>query len=184
MVWQAVKWSEPGQVLALLGLDPGLASEQTVQGYYQGLIRQDLHSQAADYVAQALPRWEAVTWAARTVTRLALSDAQAPGATLRAVLQWIRDPGETRRRAAFAAAQSIEATTPEYLLAMAAFYSGGSVAPEGCEPIQPPRDAAGRFCAGAVKLAVARSADLPKAYQVSFSLLDTLLELDAREQDA
>ena len=49
--------------------------------------------------------------------------------------------------------------------ALAAFFSGGSIAPADCTPLPAPREAAGRFAAGAVLVAAAGSGDIAAAHE-------------------
>jgi hypothetical protein len=56
---------------------------------------------------------------------------------------------------------------------MGAFCSGGSIAPDNCPPVQPPRNAAGLFASGAVLSAAAASPNAQAA-------LDRALDAGAR----
>jgi hypothetical protein len=138
--------------------DGGLAPS----AYFDALRTAGRHIEAAEFLGQALPRWEAVAWAVRAVRDVRPADARgaAESAALKAALLWVQDPTENRRRSAFAAAEGADATAPERLAALAAFYSGGSVAPADCAPLPAPKEAAGRFAAGAV-LVAALSAPKP-----------------------
>ncbi len=73
---------------------------------------------------------------------------------LKRALLWVQDPTEVRRRATFDAATAAPTTSPERLAALAVFFSGGTVTPDDCQPIQAPHDAAGKLAAGAVIAAV------------------------------
>ncbi len=123
--------------------------------YFAELRAAGRRADAVDFLGQALPRLEAVAWAARTVR-----DKVPPGSgseprtrALRAALFWVQDPTDQRRRAAFEAAQACDPTGPEALAAYAAFFSGGSMSPPENPPVLPPKPACGRCAAGAVKLA-------------------------------
>ena len=164
--WIRVKWTEARQVTRLLDWrarddepDHGMAP----QAFFLSLRSQGRDAEAAEFLGQALPRWEAVAWAARAVRDLkGIADGDPDAAALKSALLWVQDPTEQRRRAAYDAAEAAEATSPERLAALAAFYSGGSVAPADCEPQPAPREAAGRFAAGAV-LVAAMSGEEPDA---------------------
>ncbi len=79
----------------------------------------------------ALPRYETVGWAARVVRDLGAGGERprADADALKATLLWVQDPTEPRRRGAFDAAQLADMSCAERLAALAAFLSGGSMAP-------------------------------------------------------
>jgi len=60
--------------------------------------------------------------------------------------------------------------SPQRLCALAVFFSGGSLAPEALEPVLAPKETAGKFAAGAVLSAAARSPDRTQALDVAFKL--------------
>ena len=176
--WHRVKWSEARQVLDLLG-EAGetmpAPDGQTPSAYFDRLRADARLAEAAKFLGQALPRLETVAWAARSVRDLSIQDSQASRANapaLRAALLWVGDPTENRRRAAHAAAEACDSASPERLAAMAAFFSGGSIAPPECAVLPAPREAAGLFASGAVLSAAARTGDMPAA-------LDKALDLGA-----
>lgn len=137
---------------AIAGADSaGLAAER--------LIAAGRLQDAAKLVAHALPRREAVWWAcmcARGVPDPALPPEDA--AAIAAAEAWVRRPDEPARRAAAAAAERTKFATPEAWAAMGAFWSGGSMSPEG-QPVVPPAEhLTGTAVAGAVMLAAVRHA--------------------------
>lgn len=164
--WDRVKWSEARQVAAILGWEEEGAPApygSPPHAYFHALRERGRREEAAAFMGQALPRLEAVAWAARAVRDLKGDPgAGAESAALRAALLWVQDPSESRRRRAFEAAAAADAGSAEALAAMAAFYSGGSVAPPQCPPLPAPREAAGRFASGAVMVAAAGASD-PRA---------------------
>lgn len=159
-----MKWSEAGQIIDILKWkEPDGARATAPAAYYKTLVDQGRLDDAVCFLAQALPRHEVVTWAARTVRDLAPASVEPEAqSALKAALLWVQNPAEARRRAAFDAAQAADSCSPECLAAMAAFYSGGSIAPPDCEPLPAPRHAAGLFASGAIRIAAARSAN-PKS---------------------
>ena len=158
MDWTRVKWSEARQITRLLDW-PATASDLdgalSPSLYFEGLRSAGRTVEAVEFIGQALPRWEAVAWAARAVRDLQPDEEPSPAkaAALKSALLWIQDPTESRRRAAFDAAEAAPATCAERLAALAAFYSGGSIAPPDCEPMPAAPNAAGRFASGAVLVA-------------------------------
>jgi hypothetical protein len=107
--------------------------------------------------AFALPRREAVWWAAMCAagTRPSAQPA-AERAAREAAEHWVRRQDEPARRAAMAAARAAGFRAPEAWAAIAAFWSEGSMAPEG-QPILPPApNLTGRAVHGAISLAAVR----------------------------
>ena len=157
MSWNRVKWTEAAQVAALLDdeADLGEDAHAAPKIYFEKLRGGGQLDEATFFLGQALPRFETVVWAARTVRDLRETplkpgpDAEA----LKAALLWVQDPSDTRRRAAFEAANRVKGASAERLVAMAAFFSGGSITPADVPPVPAPKEAAGRFSAGAVLLA-------------------------------
>ncbi len=117
-----------------------------------------LRIEAARLAAHALPKREAVWWCcmcARAVPDPALAEADA--AALVAAEAWVRRPGEEAlRRAAMEAAQRTGFKTPEAWAAVGAFWSGGSMAPEGAPAVPPPEHLTGVAIAGGIVLASVR----------------------------
>jgi hypothetical protein len=162
--WTKVKWTEAGQITALLDWPPAEAKDlaATPEAFFANLRTQGRLDDAAMFLGQALPRYEVVAWAARALQDLRPAhepprpaDVQA----LDAVQAWVKDPSEPRRRAAFDASNAADEGAPERFAALAAFFSGGSMAPDNCPPVPAPREAAGKFAAAAVILAATRTAD-------------------------
>lgn len=169
MDWKRVKWSEASQILSALDWDEdpeiGAASARPCE-YFEGLRRAERFGEAVCFLAQALPRLEAVAWAARSVRDIPDGGARKgpEAAALKAALLWVQDTtSDARRRAAYDAAMTADSSSPEALAALAAFFSGGSLGPAEHQAIPPPKDAAGRFAAGAVLKAAARSPDMVAA---------------------
>jgi hypothetical protein len=157
--WSRVRWTEARQLTSTLGWpedgdgpDQGLAPP----AYFEALRKDGKSLEAAQFLGLALPRWEAVAWAARSVRDFAAEEGRGPAEAeaLKRALLWVSDPTDARRRAAFEAAETAKSTSPERLAALAVFFSGGSLAPENVQAIQAPLEAAGRLAAGAVLAAV------------------------------
>lgn len=165
--WTRVKWSEAGQIAELLGWEEDLGEDARAAPavFFDRLRGEGRLADAAFFLGQALPRYETVAWGARAVRDLrGDSVGRGPEAdALKSALLWVQDPSETRRRTAFEAAQKARDNSPERLAALAAFFSGGSMAPGDCPPVPAPKAAAGRFAAGAVVLAAARTGDQTRA---------------------
>jgi hypothetical protein len=137
---------------AIAGADSaGLAAER--------LFAAGRGQDAVKLIAHALPRREAVWWAcmcARGVPHAALPAEDA--AAIEAAEAWVRRPDEPARRAAAAAAEKTKFDSPEAWTAMGAFWSGGSMSPEGQPVVPPPDHLTGTAVTGSVMLASVRHA--------------------------
>jgi hypothetical protein len=180
--WTRVKWTEAGQITELLGWgDAGASKSLSPQEFFGQLKQAGRLREAVSFIALALPRFEAVAWAARFVR-----DTEPPAAAkspeaeaIKATLLWIQDPVEARRRMAFASARAATLSSAEAMVAMAAYYSGGSIAPDGCEPLPASPTAAGRFAAGAVQIAAARSTDRKRALSEALEAAERLASTES-----
>lgn len=164
--WTAVKLTGARQVAALMGVEkaalPG--EEVTATDHFAALRAGGANADALGFIVHALPRLEAVAWAARLLDEesrgrtLAVEDRQALDRSLR----WLDEADEPTRRAAYDAALDADERAPERLLGFAVFFSGGSISLPDMPPVLPPPEACARCAAGAVMLAAHRSGD-PKA---------------------
>lgn len=132
-----------------------LAADGTAPDAVVAALQQhELPLDAIRFLAQALPPRDRVRWAARCV-RAVSGEALAPGdaEALRLADAWVDDPTEEVRRAAHAAAEAREFASAASWVAMAVFWSTGSMAPPQA-PVVPADPAyAGQAAAGAVMLA-------------------------------
>ena len=110
-------------------------------------------------VAHALPKREAVWWACMCARGAPPDAAQTAEdvAALTAAEAWVRRPEEALRRAAMAAAEAARFRSTEAWAAVGAFWSGGSMAPEGQPAVPPPDHLTGVAVSGAVVLAAVRA---------------------------
>jgi hypothetical protein len=128
------------------------APEVTVRARFEELKR-DNPSQALNFLVHALPRLEAIYWAAGTIMAASQSSPPPTGdqqATREAIRSWLEQQDERTRRLAYDRAQAIARDLPERSLAGAIFYSGGSIAPADAAPILPIPGLANRLAATAV----------------------------------
>jgi hypothetical protein len=122
------------------------------------LVKEERFPDAVRFLAHTLQADAAVRWACDCVASLQPPDAAAEQkAALRAAEAWLDSPDETKRRAAKDAADTCGLRTPEGALAMAVFFSGGSIAPATAPEVAAPGHACHRLSAGAVMLAVVSS---------------------------
>jgi hypothetical protein len=129
-----------------------LTPEAAPAPYLEALCGAKLFADAAAFLAAALPKREAVWWACCCL-RAALTISPKSAVSLAAAEKWVIDPVEANRRAAMTAAEQTGFDDPAGLAALAAFWSGGSLAPEKFEPVPPPDHLTARGVAGAIMLA-------------------------------
>jgi len=121
----------------------------TVRQYLDVLVERHLSVDAVRFLAHALPRREGVWWAC-----LCARGATGNGSpALQAAERWVADPSEANRRAAQAAAVDAGPGTPAGCAALAAFWSGGSLAPANVPAVPPGETLTAQGVAGAILLA-------------------------------
>jgi hypothetical protein len=120
--------------------------------FYEILLTKELEVEAARFLAQALPKREAVWWACTSVRQA--SGAQIlpkASAALAAAEKWVAEPTEPNRQAAQPTAEAAGGMdTPAGCAAMAAFWSGGSMAPPGKQVVAPAENLTASAVAGAL----------------------------------
>jgi hypothetical protein len=117
----------------------------------ESLMEKLLFPDAVRLVAHALPKREAVWWA-WVCARRAAGDAPAPPikAALDATEKWIAQPTDELRRQAMDAAQTAGLGTGAGCAGLAAFFSGGSLAPPDAPPVPPGEYLTAKAVSGAV----------------------------------
>jgi hypothetical protein len=100
-----------------------------------------------------LPKREAVWWACQCVRPASGAAASA----IQAAEAWVAEPSEARRRAAQPAAEAAGVGTPAGCAALAAFFSGGSLAPPDLTAVPPADDLTETCVAGALDLAAVQA---------------------------
>lgn len=132
--------------LALLGdgVDP--------ESFLRRLLERELYPDATKYLAHALPKRETVWWGL-LVVRSHLGEQAPPAATavLAAAERWVRQPTDEHRHAAMKVAEA-DMGSPASMIGIAAFMSGGSIAPAGYEAVAAPAHVTGTMVASAVIL--------------------------------
>jgi len=115
------------------------------------LMEKALFPDAVRFVAHALPKREAVWWG-WVCARRAAGEGPPPKikAALDATERWIAQPNEDNRRLAMAAAEKAELGTAAGCAGLAAFFSGGSLAPPNAPAVPPGEFLAAKAVAGAV----------------------------------
>lgn len=159
--WSVVLWNDAAQLAAEIALpvaehpQPGLAPAQWVDQ----LKRDGDLRLAARVIGLALPRMEAIAWAASVLREVIDQDTLPPARRLLldGTMRWLDDPTDEHRWSVHNSAESSDDDWPEKLLALAVFFSGGSIGPEGIDPILPAPFLTGELVSGAILLAAAAS---------------------------
>ena len=133
------------EALALLGADTAPSS------FIALLSEKKLFPDAVRFLAHALPKREAVWWAWVCAKRVA-GDAPEPKTkvSLDATEKWIAQPSEDNRRAAHLAAEQAGFGSAAGCAGLAAFFSGGSLAPPEAPPVPPGEFLTAKAVAGAI----------------------------------
>ncbi len=130
-----------------------LKDEHTSRQFLELLVGKELFPDATRFLAFALPKREAVGWGCLCVRHsLGTEDAAQISKTQVAAERWVSNPDEKNRQAAQAAIAEDGPENPSDLLALAAFYSGGSVVAPNLEPVPPPDHVTPQLVAGAVMI--------------------------------
>jgi hypothetical protein len=135
-----------------------LSPELAPAAYLRLLIDGALYADAVRFLARALPKREA-TWWACLCARSALGQNPEPDlvTAVEAAEQWVQRPTEEQRRLTFPAAQAAQFGHPASWAAMAAFWSGGSMAPPDAPAVPPADNLTAKAVAGAVVLAAVQT---------------------------
>ena len=113
--------------------------------------------EASRLVAHSLPKREAVWWACMCAFHTAPPDLLENDRLAREIAEnWVRQQTDKLRREAMAKAEAVDFGTPEAWAAVAAFWSGDSMAPEGQAAVPPAPHLCGTAVAGSVVLAAVR----------------------------
>ncbi len=128
-----------------------------------------LFADAVEFYARALPKREAVWWACGCARDLPLAAGPPELAqAVKAAEDWVYRPTEENRRAAEKAGNAIKASHPARWAAMAAFWSGGSMAPAGAPEVKPAEDFTAKAVSGAVQMAAGLDPVLVPARRMRF----------------
>ena len=149
------------------------------EAYLSSLTQAGLMSDAIRWLAQGLKPRESVWWAclaARAYIEWGHALPEPDLAALTAAETWVFKPEEDNRRAAMAKAQETGYQSPASWAAIAAFWSGGSMAPPDAPSVPPPQHLIGRAVWGAVMIAT-NSGPPPELGQRQKQLLDQGLDI-------
>jgi hypothetical protein len=170
--WPKVKWTRAGQVAALVGDNASLANMLDLPPA-EAFDRLRTHDKVAatHFIAQCLPRLDAVRWMANCLSGMAATNQARRLAARKAVNRWLAEPSDANRRLAYDAGDAAEFSTAEGCACLAVYFSGGSLAPPAQEqPVPPPPAAFGQALAGAVIMAALNDDPINMAARLALAL--------------
>ena len=132
-----------------------IQEDSTPRSFVDQLEEQALYEDALRFLAHKLPIDAGIKWAVASVRDLQAPDQKdRKNDPLEAAEAWIKAPGDPARWTAKDAADKARETSTASLIALAVFFSGGSItAPEAPE-VHPPPYAAQKMVAGSIQVAV------------------------------
>jgi hypothetical protein len=110
---------------------PFLLPDLSPQGFLSLLIEAENIGDAVRFLAFALPVREAIWWAYIVAKTNIPAPSELEQLCLERAAAWVYEPDETRRRSCMECAESAKFTGAAAYAALAVFWSGGSLAPEG-----------------------------------------------------
>ena len=133
-----------------------LAREDLSSSQYLEILQNNsLFQDAVFFRAHELPTHRAIEWGAACIRELRAPDKKQDGQdSLDSVGRWLKTSNDPTRWAAKESADKAGISSPADLLAMAVFFSGGSMTPPGSPDTPPPPYAARKMVAGSIAAAV------------------------------
>jgi hypothetical protein len=101
------------------------------QGFLSLLVEAKLVGDGIRFIAFAIPVREAIWWACVVAQTSIPQQTPLETQCIESATAWVYDPTEARRRACFAVAEEAQFQGAAAYAALAVFWSGGSLAPEG-----------------------------------------------------
>lgn len=135
-----------------------LVPDLSPQGYLSLLLDAEAIGDAVRFLAFALPVREGVWWASVVAHSLIDKPSEGEAICIARAARWVYEPTEEHRRACMAAAESLNFDGAAAYAALAAFWSGGSLAPEGM-PDAPADPSLGHIGVGASVLLAITAGD-------------------------
>ncbi len=150
--WTKVTWSTAEQIAGLIGKTAPRPPTHDIApaAFFRTLVDVAKFDEASNFIGHALPRYEAVVWATQTLRTRTEEVPKSEDDLVTSILRWIDDPSDERRRSIRDEADGVGANTPATLLALAVYFSGGSISEPDLPPVLPPPDACGKFASAAV----------------------------------
>ncbi|WP_372731494.1 hypothetical protein [Novosphingobium sp.] len=172
--WTLSTWTDAAQLAAYVNPRqvPEQARDVAPPAWFAHLREAGEVVDAVNFIAHAMPRYECVVWAVRTLIDIGI-DRTDPAIV--AALRWIDNPSDGLRRAAAHLGESLDDETPQSLLCQTIFLSGGSISEEDLPAIQPPPDTCAKLAAATVLTAAFGSDEADKAISKGLTLGETVL---------
>jgi hypothetical protein len=135
-----------------------LGEEMTPEGFLEALIEAELFPDAIKFLAQALPKKEAVIWA-RDCSReeSGAAHSELDEICLEAVDRWLAEPSDENRRTAMDLADKAGYKSSASMTAAAAAWTEGGMGPAEYDDVLPPETLAGTMSSSAVLMAALES---------------------------
>jgi hypothetical protein len=173
MTWEKVSWTNAQQVLEMISEDavddvPAADLALAPDAYCAGLVKANELSDATNFIGHALPRYEAIVWAAQTLMANGAFDRTHP--LVVSILRWVDNPEDGLRRHIRDLAGQERKITPAKNLGNAIFFSGGSISEPDLPPVLPPSDACGKLAAASIIIAAYKTADPAKVFTSAIEL--------------
>lgn len=125
--------------------------------FFDALVAEKQWPEAVRLLAHLMSKREAVAWAADCARQALPAEPAEPApkalAALEAAEAWVKEASEENRRAAQAASEAAGLEHPAACAALAAFFSGGSIAPPNVPAVPPGEFLTAHAVAGGVLMA-------------------------------
>ncbi|MGE3809826.1 MAG: hypothetical protein AB7K24_34610 [Gemmataceae bacterium] len=142
-----------------------LHKDQSPDGFVIALRNAARYQDALFFIARWLGKREAVWWGCQCLWELARSQPDSGvEAGLQDIVHWVTEPSEATRRRCETVAEEFTAGRPIGMLAMAAFGSGGSLAPANLPAAAAPEHLTADCVSAALLMAGAADPDLYRLF--------------------
>jgi hypothetical protein len=134
-----------------------LTDDASPAAFLDALIQAERYADGIHFLARWLTKREAVWWGCLCAWEDCRPEPpENVDAALRAAVGWVLEPNEDNRQACRRRAREAGMKTPAACVALAAFYSGGSISLPGLPEVPAPDGSCAKLVAGALTLAAGR----------------------------
>jgi len=113
-------------------------------------------TEAINQQARSLQPRACIEWSLACIRKLQSKPEPPEQQALDAVEKWLADPSDANRRTAKAASDEAGLRTPAGCVALAVFFSEGSISPADKHDVPPPPDVTAKIAAGGIILAAVK----------------------------
>lgn len=172
--WKLSTWTDAAQLAAYVNPRnvPDAARGLAPEAWFAQLREAGEVVDAVNFIAHAMPRYECVVWAVRTLIEIGIERTDP---AMVAALRWIDNPSDGLRRAAAELGDSLDDETAQSLLCQTIFLSGGSISEEDLPAIQPPPDTCAKLAAATILTAAFSLEEPDSAIATGLALGETIL---------